>query len=254
LLPELAGKYNPDVAGALVRLGRLAGEADRALGRMARERLDGLRIESCADRVAFDRRKLLELDEFGRSEVLRMAWRDAGWPEGRMDARRWRRLVALADLDSARVSVGAGVAAEMTLDRLILVRRAPSHPENPRRESVELPVPGSVAIPGGRVVATLDPAEPVDESVDLDRLALPLFIGWPEAGDRFAPLGLDGQSQPLADFFRGRRVARLDRSGVPLVRDQDGIVWVVGHRIGHSAQLTDSTRRVLGLRFERGED
>ena len=158
LIPELASKYNPDVAGALVRLGRLARSADRAIEAVSRERLAALMVESGPDRVALDRRKLFGIKPFGRVEVLRLAWRGAGWPEGGMGSRGWRRLAALARFDSARVSVGAGVEAEATSDRLILIRRPPSVPEIiPRRDPIPLPMPGSVEVPGGRVVATLDP-------------------------------------------------------------------------------------------------
>jgi tRNA(Ile)-lysidine synthase len=100
------------------------------------------------------------------------------------------------------------------------------------------------------VVATLDPDAPRDETVDLDRLFGPLWVRAPVAGDRFAPLGMDGKSTPLNDFFRGRRVPRGARSRVPLVCDRFGIVWVVGHRIAHRVRLTEQTQRKVGLRWE----
>jgi tRNA(Ile)-lysidine synthase len=108
---------------------------------------------------------------------------------------------------------------------------------------------------GGRIVADVidpresGPASPFAERLDLDRLAPPLAVDAPRPGDRFGPLGLGGRSMPLADFLRGRRVPRGERPGVPLVRDALGIVWVVGHRIGHRARITGDTRRVVALEF-----
>ena len=108
---------------------------------------------------------------------------------------------------------------------------------------------------GGRVVATIAeagdpvPASSSVERLDLDRLVPPLSVDAPRPGDRFDPLGLGGQSMPLADFLRGRRVPRTDRPRVPVVRDAVGIVWVVGHRIGHRARLTGASRRVAVLRW-----
>ena len=246
LLPELAARYNPNVGEALVRLGRIASDANRALERLASGRLAGIVIESQADRVAFDRPALAKLAPSERVEVLRLAWRRAGWPEGAMDARRWRRL---AELGWSRFSVGAGVEASATADRLVLCRSLDG-PGPTRREPVPLPVPGWASWGGGRVGTTLDPDEPRDESIDLDALALPLLIRQGDPGDRFEPLGLGGRSRPLNDFFRGRRVPRDRRRSVPIVCDQAGIVWVVGHRIAHRVRLTEQTRRALGLRFE----
>jgi tRNA(Ile)-lysidine synthase len=64
---------------------------------------------------------------------------------------------------------------------------------------------------------------------------------------------MGGRSTPLNDFFRSRRVARAQRDRVPLVCDQRGIVWVVGHRIAHRVRQTDATTRTLGLRLDRLE-
>ena len=81
-------------------------------------------------------------------------------------------------------------------------------------------------------------------------MKLPLMIRSAQPGDRFEPLGLGGRSQPLNDFFRGRKVARSDRAAVPIVCDQAGIIWVVGHRIAHRVRLNKETVQRLGLRFE----
>ena len=44
----------------------------------------------------------------------------------------------------------------------------------------------------------------------------------PLPGDRFDPLGMGGQTMPLADFLRGQRVPREQRGRTPLVCDQPG--------------------------------
>jgi tRNA(Ile)-lysidine synthase len=58
---------------------------------------------------------------------------------------------------------------------------------------------------------------------------------------------MKGQSTPLADFFRGRNVAREQRVHMPLVCDQIGIIWVVGHRIAELVKVSEKTGRKLGL-------
>ncbi len=249
LLPDLEERFNPAVAEALVRLARLAEGSTRAFDRLAREHAGAIVIERSPERIVLDRPGLARLDRFERAEVLRFTWRAAGWPERGMDAHRWRRLAKVAKLEQARVSVGAGVEAEASPDRLILTR-LPQAPDPPRREPVELTVPGLVNWEGGRILAILDSGEPRDESVDLDRVVPPLIVRQAESGDRFGPLGLAGRSQPLADFFRGRRVGRSGRGSVPILADAEGIVWVAGHRIAHRVRRTDATRRTLGLRFD----
>jgi tRNA(Ile)-lysidine synthase len=249
LLPELEERFNPAVAEALVRLGRLASGSTRVLEKLARARARAIVLESSPLQIVLGRPALARLSPFERAEILRLAWRNAGWPEGGMDVHRWRRLANLATSGQPKMSVGAGLEAEVLPDRLILTRLT-GLPETPRREPIELPVPGRVDWGNGRIVATVEDGEPRDELVDLDCLILPLVVRQAEPGDRFEPLGLEGRSQPLNDFFRGRRVERSRRGSVPIVSDAEGIVWVVGHRIAHRVRRTEATRRTLGLRFE----
>ena len=250
LIPKLAAAYHPAVAGALVRLGRLVGSQRRALGRHLGALERAATIADGPEGVTLDGAALRGVPPAWRAEVLRRAWRRRGWPESGMDAARWRRLAAAVARARGRFSAGGGVdvrVAEGLVHLVPAVGRPASAaipPPSPQ------PIPGSAPWPGGRVVATLDPAAPRDEAVDLDRLVPPLRIYAPAAGDRLDPLGLDGRTQALNDFFRGRRVPREARPRVPLVRDEAGIVWVVGHRIAHRVRTTAATRRTLGLRWE----
>src|SRR5581483_3034768 len=111
---------------------------------------------------------------------------------------------------------------ELTTDHAFLILRRMAAPPVPVRwpipdERLPIELPGSAPWVGGRVVVTLDPDAPRDESIDLDRLVPPLWVRSAVPGDRFEPLGMDGRSTPLNDFFRGRRVPRADRPRVPLV-------------------------------------
>ena len=261
LLPRLAREYNPRVAEALVRLGDLASAATRGLeGRLIElERAATLSGDSDDDhdRVILDRRVLLLSPPSLRAELLRRVWRREGWPEGGMSARRWRSLAAMAQgKRPRRFSVGGGV--EVTTDRRTMVLRRSGSSPGPGPvpvpgPAVLLEVPGFVAWGAGQVVATFEPDAPRDETIDLDRVVGPIWVRAPVAGDHFEPLGMDGRSTPLNDFFRGRRIPRHLRGRVPLVCDRLGIVWVVGQRIAHRVRRTDATLRTLGLRFVPAE-
>ena len=256
LLPKLAADYNPRVAEALVRLGRLAAASGRALAADVRAMAKAATITVAPHCVVLKHPFLSALPSHLRAEVLRRVWRQVGWPEGEMSARRWRRLSALVQQrEVPRVEIGAGVAVS-TEQFFLVLRRSPDPGAAAlaveSRDPIALEVPGAADVPwaGGRVVATIDPVEPPDESIDRDRLALPLSIRPPLPGDRFEPLGMGGRSTPLADFFRGRHVPRDRRDRTPLVCDQLGIVWVVGHRIADRVKVTEQTRQTLGLCWE----
>ncbi len=246
LLPGLARDYNPDVVGALVRLGELARLSEKAHEARLHELDSAARVEP--DRLEMDREAIRALPAFLRAELIRRAWRRAGWPEQGMSSRRWRRLERLArGGEASGVAIGEGISATARGRSLILRRTTPVPP--PEFDPIPMECPGEAAIPwaGGQIVVS---GEAGDEVVDYDQLVLPLFVRGPRPGDRFAPLGMGGRSQPLADFFRGRGVPRDQRALTPLLCDQFGIVWVVGHRIADRVRLTEATRNRIPLMWK----
>ena len=69
-------------------------------------------------------------------------------------------------------------------------------------------------------------------------------------GDRFRPLGLDGQKK-LQDYFVDQKVARALRDTVPLVVDDtDRIVWVAGFGIDEAFRVTDPAQVVVILKLK----
>ena len=76
--------------------------------------------------------------------------------------------------------------------------------------------------------------------VNLGALQGPLTVRPWRAGDRLAPLGMDGH-QSVADILTQRKVAHADRPSALLVEDASGMpVWLVGHRIDRRAALPDA--------------
>jgi tRNA(Ile)-lysidine synthase len=256
LLPKLAAEYNPKAGDALVRLGRQAAGLSR-LYRIRVEQMEQitLALGSDGNRRSFVRKRLVMLPPFLRADVIRSAWRRAGWPEGGMSEARWRRLARRARSSRpGQWDVGGGIVAS-TDGNLFSLRRAAGSPQTEpflAPEPLPLSIPGAVPWLDGRLIVTLDVDAPRDETIDLDRVRPPLQVRASRRGDRFAPLGMDGHETTLKNFFRGRRVPRDARARVPMLCDEVGIIWVVGHRIADRVRLTDKTERRAGLKWEMG--
>jgi tRNA(Ile)-lysidine synthase len=188
------------------------------------------------------------------AEIVRRAWRAAGWPEMSMTAGRWRRIAALAaEGPSPRAHVGEGVSLRVDADAVLLERGREPDPIGPF-PPVVLEAPGGVAVPwaGGRLAAEIaEKSSHYNELIDLDAVAFPLVVRPPSPGDAFAPLGMSGRRVALRDFLRARRVPRPQRRSVPLLCDPAGVVWVVPHRIADRVRTTEATTRRLGLRWEQ---
>ena len=83
--------------------------------------------------------------------------------------------------------------------------------------------------------------------VDSDRIQNPLVIRSRRFGDRFKPLGLEGHSVKLAEFFVNLKLPRRARDCWPLVLSGEEIVWLPGFRLAHPFRIQTDTKRVVKL-------
>ena len=120
-----------------------------------------------------------------------------------------------------------------------------------------LNVPGDTIIPGWKVTVSIrnKVTESEDkggfiESFDYDVVGSELTVRGKNLGDKFSPLGMDG-SKSLKEFMVDVKIPKAQRDGVPIVCSPKHIIWVVGYRIDERAKVTDSTRHVITVEFDR---
>jgi tRNA(Ile)-lysidine synthase len=86
--------------------------------------------------------------------------------------------------------------------------------------------------------------------LDYNKCDGPMKVRGRQDGDRFQPLGLNGQEQKLKDFFISRKVPRRYRDLVPIIMSGDQIIWVGGMRLSERVKIDDSTTTVLELQIK----
>jgi len=125
---------------------------------------------------------------------------------------------------------------------------------------LHLPLPGELLLPNGwKLIAqveedsassrehALQNTDPYQTWVDLNKTQIPLIIRSRHFGDRFKPLGLDGHSIKLAEFFVNLKLPRRARDGWPLVLSGEEIVWLPGFRLAHPFRIQTATKRMAKL-------
>jgi tRNA(Ile)-lysidine synthase len=93
----------------------------------------------------------------------------------------------------------------------------------------------------------IDP-DPATALVDADAVREALVVDSARPGDRIRPLGMEG-SRKLQDVLTDAKVPARLRPLVPVVRDGERIVWVVGVRISEDYRVGPGTRRAIRLRW-----
>ncbi len=251
LIPTLERDYNPQLKGALLRLARVAESQSDLIARSADQTATATRYKGNLDAGL-----LSELPDALLHQVLRSQIERA---KGDLTDVSLEQIVRVADAirsdDDFTITLPTGeIYAQRTGTSFSIWRK-------PKREHIKpfdyvLVVPGLTPIPElgisvqaeflshgsatslPREVAMLD-AEAVNGLLRVRSIA---------PGDRITPLGMRG-TKKLQDVFVDRKIPAHERGRIPVVVDQEKIVWVAGVVSSEATKVTEATKRIIRLRI-----
>lgn len=270
LIPHLEG-YNPAVREILWRMAdALRGDLEivavmeaEAWEKCVREVGDGY--------IALNRETLLELNLGLQRRVIRRAvaclrpgLRDIDF----MAVERGLGYVR-SEASSSTVDFTAGLCLLVEADLVWVAEWGATLPSGNwpvlLEERIDLTIPAQIRLPGGwtftvREVTDVTAArteafanrDPFQAWVRIDSLPGPIYLRTRRSGDRFEPLGMEGRSVKLADFFVNRKVPRRARDSWPLLCSGEQILWIPGLQLAHSFHLDESARRIALLKLVKG--
>jgi len=146
-------------------------------------------------------------------------------------------------------------------DRRPNIRKFPQTLYTP---STLLNLPGEVPLETGRIIGSVVDFNPQEFDsmiylmknnrsivyLDSDKIALPLYVRNAKRGETFSPLGSNGHTQKISDFFINQKIPKNYRGLFPLVSDQNAIIWIPGYRPAEFCHLTADTKHCLCLIWE----
>jgi tRNA(Ile)-lysidine synthase len=175
---------------------------------------------------------------------------------------------ALERLEGVRAGRRAGLGPLHVWRNGAELRFSPGEVESESPGGLEpqvLEVPGTIEVEGAtlRIAASVvrrsdwDADGPPSNqggwvaALDAGRAGPTLVVRGRRPGDRMRPTGAPG-SQKIQDLMVNRKVARLDRSRIPVITDAAGrIAWVVGLAVGEEFAVQPHTTDVLLLQATR---
>lgn len=285
LLPLLRS-YNPRVTEALLRTARIAGD-DLAFLEGESARLWGSIAQKQGDTIIFDKEKFLELPVALQRHLLRAAIEGLLSGLKDIETRHIEGIIAaLTKPAGKRLSLPGGLVFAIEYNRYLLgLDPAALSPFPVLRKEIVLRIPGETLFPDWRITATIiDPSvvkgKPeganapsetktslpltkgkgikgtglINDNLiayfDLNKVGGKVIVRCRQSGDRFQPLGMS-QPKKLGEFMIDAKIPRAWRQRVPIVCSPQYILWVVGWRIDDRVKVTENTRQVLCLEFER---
>ncbi len=164
---------------------------------------------------------------------------------------------------SAVVDLKAGLRLYIEND-LIFISKTNSKlpinlwPQLPDGRSIAISIPGQIELMGSwKLYSNYTPLDDLARAeaernedpfrvwLDAEQIPDSLELRVRRRGDRFFPLGMQGHSQKISDFFVNEKVPHRVREHWPLLCAGDEIFWVAGYRPSHSCRLTASTRKAF---------
>lgn len=88
--------------------------------------------------------------------------------------------------------------------------------------------------------------------IDASKVIFPLKLRHWAPGDHFQPLGMEGKSQKLQDFFTNQKLSRLEKEEAWILFNGNGdVIWILGRRLDERFKIREKTTAVLKLNWMR---
>jgi tRNA(Ile)-lysidine synthase len=84
--------------------------------------------------------------------------------------------------------------------------------------------------------------------MDYDRISLPMVIRTVRPGDRIQLLGMKGMKK-IKSVLIDEKIPLRHRKLIPLVLDQEAVLWIAGLRLSERVKITENTRQILKVKF-----
>lgn len=86
---------------------------------------------------------------------------------------------------------------------------------------------------------------------DADKVRGSLSLRVRRPGERFEPKGLGGHHKSLHEYMIEEKIPRQVRDLLPILADDEKVLWVCGYRIDRRAKVNDRTERIITVGFLR---
>lgn len=85
--------------------------------------------------------------------------------------------------------------------------------------------------------------------LDFEKIRFPVMIDyWHKKGERFVPLGIK-DFKKIQDYFTDMKIPYSKRLRVPLLCDQEKIIWVGNYRIDDRVKIDEQTKKIFHIKI-----
>jgi tRNA(Ile)-lysidine synthase len=245
----LLEEINPKVKLAIHRLGEIAGEINSFIEDEVRKGKEKILVGKSESSLLLDIKRLFAFHPALQKEIIRSVLAEfTNYEMGREEIERI--------LEVGRSGGAITLPGKIDVRRVGDVLQFEKGKESKIEYEIPLNIPGSTSIPevGVRIEAEIIEGQHLvkdascrEVTLDMEGIKGRLIARNWRKGDRFIPLGMRNKKK-LQDIFVDKKIPREERGRIPIICDEEGIIWVVGVAISERVKVGEKTRRVLYLR------
>jgi tRNA(Ile)-lysidine synthase len=250
LIPFLEEEFNPNVKKAVLSLSRLAKDESEAAQIEAERAFLAVVKAKGLECVVFEASAAKTLPRATLRRCLRMAIETVKGDLLDVEYEQVERIIEWlgAGRDFTLTLPSGKVYAAFADDELSIFRKTEiSRVDFEHR----IAVPGRTEIPElGLAIVTefvhpgRRPENRFQAVMDASKLTGGLTVRPWRDGDRITPLGMKGQKK-LQDMFVDLKIPQAERSRIPVITNEEKIVWVAGAAVSERVKITDQTQDAL---------
>lgn len=267
LLPLLE-TYNPRLREHLLQMSELLRDEYQIISESVEKRWTEALLESKEGYIALDESILRTLPVHLRRHLIRRGIEELFHKPRDLPYHLLENAARFIDKDSLSIfPLGASLSIRREEGRIYIFQPGTSLPEHwPQLPShpLEVPLGGKVELGNGwelsaQAVASFEEAwcgaeqntNPYQAWMDISDLPPPLILRPPQPGERFAPLGMNGQRVKISDLFTNLKIPIRARPRWPLLCAGNEVIWVVGLRLSERVRLYPQSTKILYVSLYR---
>jgi tRNA(Ile)-lysidine synthase len=259
LIPELKARYNPALEESIKNMAEIMRLEDDYMNGVTSKILSEWGLMDAAGEIRISIHALAEYHEAIQKRIMkrlleRLTTNSQGIGQTHIKA---ALNLVYSDHPAAYIDLPCNIGVRREYDALVIFKRKRSEKDVLKKRyhdlCYEVTLPGSVRMEelGKKMIfefveGAIDIKSNARNTafMDYERISLPLVIRTVRPGDRIQPLGMKGMKKIKAVFI-DEKIALQERRRIPLLIDQEAVLWIAGLRLSERVKITKKTRYIL---------
>ena len=251
IIPAIERHFGDRYRSSIFNFSRILTEENHFLNALAREETGKIASLTPGGKIVVDLSRFTAYDVWLKRRIIKILLERLSGRRGTGSFEDIDRIMNLPDsrIKALNLTNGINVAADRDLliffDRKITIEKSPLNINGiTELKGVDIRIKCSTVESGKASLKKQKQGRKIN--IDYSKLILPLYARGIKKGDSFSPLGMT-KTKKIGDYLTDKKISRYIRDEIPVLFDQKGVVWLIGHQISNRLKIDESTQKVLTI-------